>query len=123
MKKQDGITLVALITTIIVLVILAGITIKNIKGDGTIRRAENTATTYDITTAEADLKMAVTQCYSLYGNLDNLSNFLDKEIWTLTRPLLTGVLYKATTKDGYSFNVKNDGTIELENNSGSLISQ
>ena len=68
MKKQDGITLVALITTIIVLVILAGITIKNIKGDGTIRRAENTATTYDITTAEADLKMAVTQCYSLYGN-------------------------------------------------------
>lgn len=114
MKKQNGITLVALITTIAIIVILAGITIKNIKGDGTIRRAENTATTYDITTAEADLKMAVTQCLSLYGKLENLADFLDDKIWTITKSFDTEVMYNATTKEGYSFKIKKDGTIELQ---------
>ncbi len=121
MKEQKGITLIALIITIIILVIISVVTIGNINGEGTIKRAENTATTYNVETAKADLKMAVTQCYSLYGNLDNLANFLDNNIWTLEKTIIVtsngSYAYEATTKDGYSFFVQSNGTIELKNNS------
>lgn len=109
MKEQNGITLIALIITIIILVIISVVTIGNINGEGIIKRTENTATTYNVETAKADLKMAVTQCYSLYGNLDNLANFLDSSIWTYKGGI-------ATTNDGYSFTIREDGSITQNNN-------
>ena len=47
MKKQKGITLIALIITIIVLLILAVVTINSIKDDGIIAHADNAATKYN----------------------------------------------------------------------------
>lgn len=47
LKEQKGITLVALVITIIVLLILAGITISLTLGEhGIIRRAQNAGNTY-----------------------------------------------------------------------------
>ena len=46
MKKQKGITLIALIITIVVLLILAGVTINAIQGDGIIGHAKDAKDTY-----------------------------------------------------------------------------
>ena len=50
LKNQNGITLVALVITIIVLLILAGITISLTLGEhGLIQRAQNAGNTYQQT--------------------------------------------------------------------------
>lgn len=56
MKSQKGITLIALVITIIVLLILAGVTIAMLTGDNGIL---NKATTAVNNTTEAELKEAV----------------------------------------------------------------
>lgn len=45
-KKNNGITLVALIITIVVLLILASVAISTITNDGIINHANNAATSY-----------------------------------------------------------------------------
>ena len=52
MREQNGITLVALIITIIVLLILAMVSISLLMNDGIINRANNAVTAYK--TAEND---------------------------------------------------------------------
>ncbi len=52
MREQKGITLVALIITIIVLLILAMVSISLLMNDGIINRANNAVTAYQ--TAEND---------------------------------------------------------------------
>ena len=52
MREQKGITLVALIITIIVLLILAMVSITLVMNDGIINRANNAVTAYQ--TAEND---------------------------------------------------------------------
>ena len=52
MREQNGITLVALIITIIVLLILAMVSISLLMNDGIINRANNAVTAYQ--TAEND---------------------------------------------------------------------
>ena len=47
LKSQKGITLVALVITIIVLLILAGVTISLVLNNGLIDRAENSVQQYD----------------------------------------------------------------------------
>ena len=56
MKNNKGITLVALVITIIVLLILAGVSISMVVGEnGVLNRATNAATT----TSEAEMKQAL----------------------------------------------------------------
>ena len=47
MKKQNGITLIALIITIVVLMILAVVTINSVKDGGIITHAQNSANKYN----------------------------------------------------------------------------
>ena len=46
--KQNGITVVALVITIIIMLILAGVTVKITTGKGTINEAENTKSEYNL---------------------------------------------------------------------------
>ena len=44
MKKQNGITLISLIITIIIMLILAGVALSMVMGDGSVIEQANTAT-------------------------------------------------------------------------------
>ena len=63
MRGQKGITLVALVISIIILLILATVTIVSINSDGMMSHAQNAATRYD---AEADAEE------------DKIENFADR---------------------------------------------
>ena len=62
LKKQNAITLIALIITIIVLLILAGVTLSLIIGeDGIVGRAISAAETYDIAGAKEQVELLLGQ--------------------------------------------------------------
>ena len=46
LRKEKGITLVALVVTIIILLILAGVSITMVSGNGLFGRASNAASSY-----------------------------------------------------------------------------
>lgn len=67
LKKQKGITLVALVITIIVLIILAGVSIALVLGDdGIVTKAKNGAENYKIAANEE------------VGPLANLISYVEK---------------------------------------------
>ena len=60
MKNQNGITLIALVITIIVLIILAGVAIAMLSGDnGILNKATQAANTYDQKDLEEATKLAI----------------------------------------------------------------
>ena len=60
MKNQNGITLIALVITIIVLIILAGVAIAMLSGDnGILKKATEAADTYDQKDLEEATKLAI----------------------------------------------------------------
>lgn len=67
MRKQEGITLIALVITIIVLLILAGVTIAMLTGEnGLLSRATSTKEASDLGTAKELISLHVNNCISLY---------------------------------------------------------
>ena len=67
MKNQKGITLVALVITIIVLLILAGVSISLVVGNnGVLTRASNAVETNREAEVKQDVKMAAASCYTDY---------------------------------------------------------
>ena len=84
MKNQKGITLLALVITIIVLLILAGITISAITGDnGIIGNAEQAKEETEIANEKEIIEKATVQAMgnNKYGNIEEseLQSELDKE--------------------------------------------
>ena len=68
MKNQKGITLVALVITIIVLLILAGVSISLVVGNnGVLTQASNAVIENTKAAAKQDIKMAVASCYADYS--------------------------------------------------------
>lgn len=62
MKQENGITLIALVVTIIVLLILAGITLSLVSGEnGILKRATNSVEENDKATAQEELELAITE--------------------------------------------------------------
>ena len=57
MKKQNGITLVALVITIIILIILAGITIASLSNTGLFVRAQEAKNATDLATEDEKAKL------------------------------------------------------------------
>ena len=67
MKKSGGITLIALVVTIIVLLILAGVSLNLISGsDGILGRATSAENTHDIANAKEQADLFVTDTLSAY---------------------------------------------------------
>ena len=105
MKKEKGITLVTLIITIVLLIIIATVTITSMEDDKIIDKTKESVSKYNQEAAEYDLKMAITQCYSLYGNLEKIGDFLDSSIWNYENGI-------ATTIDGkFSFSITEEGEV------------
>lgn len=67
MKNNKGITLIALVVTIIVLLILAGVSIAMLTGDnGILGRAKESATQTAVTNARDEISMKVSECVTEY---------------------------------------------------------
>ena len=80
-KKAKGITLIALVITIIVLLILAGVTIATLTGDnGILGKAKTAKTTNDEEKAKEQIKIAVMGSYGDDGklNYEDLKNNLEQ---------------------------------------------
>lgn len=75
MKGQKGITLVALVITVVVMLILAGVAIAAVvDGDGLFNRTRNAADIYEY---ESENENQL---------LQNLMNYVDKQIYIQNNP-------------------------------------
>ena len=102
-KKNKGITLIALVITIIVLLILAGVSIATLTGqNGILTQAQNAAEKTEVASAKEQAQMDILAWQSdrlEKGESTNLNNSIIKEI-------LTGKDYVGTVGDE-SFTTKN----------------
>ena len=84
MKKQKGITLIALIITIVVLMILAVVTINSVKDGGIITHAQNAATKMNKAQIEEKANLVrleyTTDCYANKNLKKSIQEFKDKLI-------------------------------------------
>ena len=115
LKERKGITLIALVITIIVLLILAGVSIAMLTGqNGILTQAQNAKTTNENKSAEEKVKLSImaAKSQSTDGSLE-----LDKlttEVTTNYGGQVDGTAFPATvTIDGKSFIVDSDGNVEL----------
>ena len=79
-KEMKGITLVALVITIVVLLILAGVSINTVLGDdGIIKKAKEAAEATKRASAEEDMNRLVLE-YQLASNDETLESFLQEKV-------------------------------------------
>ena len=79
-KEMKGITLVALVVTIVVLLILAGVSINTVLGDdGIIKKAKEAAETTKRVSAEEEMNRLVLE-YQLAKSDENFEDFLQEKI-------------------------------------------
>ena len=118
-RKEKGITLIALVITIIVLLILAGVVIATLTGDnGILGKAKTAKTTNDEEKAKEQIKIAVMGSYGKDGEL----NYDD-----LTKNLgqigITGLPKEASyplevTLDGVSATIEANGEVNFTTSGG-----
>jgi len=121
MKNNKGITLIALVVTIIVLLILAGVSIAMLSGEnGILSRASQASAQNELGAANDQISLFVTEKIAQFyedsyvsGNKTTLSNGLDTYLEsTCTKALLQAELgddSNVTVNKGYD-----DGEIEME---------
>ena len=112
LKNEKGITLVALVITIIVLLILAGVTLSMVMGDsGIFGKANNAKEQTQLSNAEEMRKLAVleNEVKSVSGDADALTN---EELKTEIEKKLTEQGY---TVNGSTVTYYGDKTIDIEN--------
>ena len=79
-KEMKGITLVALVITIVVLLILAGVSINTVLGDdGIIKKAKEAAEATKRASAEEEMNRLVLE-YQLASNDETLESFLQEKV-------------------------------------------
>ena len=114
LKNNKGITLIALVVTIIVLLILAGVTIAMLTGtNGILTQASKAGSTTEISEAKEIARMDVSALISQYYEARYVNNANSTDLGGAddTQP---GAYVKAnlTSKAGY-YTVEADKTIEL----------
>ena len=111
LKREEGITLVALVITIIVLLILAGVTLSMVMGDsGIFGKANSAKEKNQLSNAEETIRLAV---------LENKVKNVSGEV-ALTNDKLKEEIAKKLTEQGYTVNGSTvtyygDRTIDIEN--------
>ena len=79
-KEMKGITLIALVITIVVLMILAGVSINTVLGDdGIIKKAKEAAEATKRASAEEEMNRLVLE-YQLVSNNETLESFLQEKV-------------------------------------------
>ena len=114
LKERNGITLIALVITIIVLLILAGVTIATLTGDnGILGKAKTAKTTNDEEKAKEQIKIAVMGSYGKDGelNYDDLKQNLG-QIGITGLPDTASYPLKVTL-DGVKATIKENGKVEF----------
>ena len=113
-RKNSGVTLIALIITIIVLLILAGVTIAMVVGDnGILNRAVDAADKSKIEDGKERIALEVVGSYDNTGNIDtdllkeNLENNLGIDTSNIGSNLPTGTL----TLDGLNYYIDSEGNV------------
>ena len=111
-KEKKGITLIALVITIIVLLILAGVSIAMLTGqNGILTQAQNAKTTTENKSAEEKVKLAVmsarTRSETAALELDKLKEEIANQGGTATN----NEFPVNVTMDGKSFTVTNTGVV------------
>lgn len=109
-KKKDGITLVALVITIVVILILAGVTVNVLVGDdGLIKQAKDKAAKTYESVAKGEVKQIVTE-YEVANSGETLEEFLNTKV--------PSRLDEVKRKDDKTLIVKKNGyEIEVESDS------
>ena len=125
LKNKNGITLMALVVTIIILLILAGISIGMLSGDnGILGQAGNAKTQTDIAEEKEIIDLAVVHAMgkSKYGDIDEISftNELEKNNATVTK---SGSKYKVAFSSGRQYTVDSDGNVKEKNPNAMEISE
>lgn len=127
MRKQKGITLIALIVTIIVLLILAGVAVATLTGDnGLISKSGEAKKQAEISEGQEQLEIAVTQSTNKRGNIDetklakNLSKLngikyinSEKEEVDITENTEIQLTAKVKLK-GYNYKINNEGKVSFK---------
>lgn len=115
MKRNKGITLIALVITIIVLLILAGVSIATLTGEnGIIKQASKAKTETAKMTAKEKVEVEVLGSYGKDGKLNlellkqNIKQHLNIEITTDSFPV-------TVTVDGYKLTIHKHGIVDIEN--------
>ena len=120
-KSNKGITLIALVVTIIILLILAGVSITTLSGDGLFRRAESGAAKYD--EASRQEESTISSYIDKYDSYDNGEAGGVTLIWSeplATRGSFINSLTPAETVNSNFFDkqivvIKPNGTKQLIN--------
>ena len=116
-KKNNGITLIALVITIIVLLILAGVTIATLTGDnGILTKTSEASEKTKEANAKEQVQIAVTGSIGTDGRLENgsLKDNLNQieNISGVPEEITDGSYPLTVTVDGeYSYVINKDGTI------------
>ena len=122
-RSTKGITLIALVITIIVLLILAGVTLAAISGeDGILKKAVHAKEETEKATAREKVEIAVLASYGTKAGLDDellIGNLeVIQGIDTSTIPETAPITYPLTVKvDGYQFTISSQGKTTEENSS------
>ena len=115
-KKQKGITLIALIITIVVMLVLVGVTLNAILGEeGLIAKAKEAKVQMQIESDREELISAVLSAFGKYGRVD--FTYLDSHL-----PAgFTGSNGVYTSSNGHKFTVSSDGKVKYEGDSDTEI--
>ena len=111
-RKNKGITLVALVITIVILLILAGISIQAITNTGLFENAKKAAEESKYANAEEKVKMAVMASYDENASLNK--NLLKDSLNKIDgiNPQVTEVEWDLKVNvDGYEFTITEYGTV------------
>ncbi len=117
MKNNKGITLIALIITIVIMAIIVGVTISSISGDGIFSKSKVAVEGYTEETAKENLEMVLKSIKmnkkrnSSYNNDTYLTEELQKEGFTVQGNIVI--------VDGYYFKIDRDG-LEISENIGKI---
>ena len=117
---EKGITLIALVITIIVLLILAGVTIATLTGEnGILTRASDASEETKKANVEEQVKLAVTASIGEDGkiNLDDLNTELGKIEGEKTG-IPVSSLPADITIDGYEVHIDGNGVVSVGDNAG-----
>jgi len=122
--KEKGITLIALVITIIILLILAGISIGMLSGDNSIiNQAGNAKTQTDIAQEKEILEQATVVCMgkNKYGNIEETD--LKKELENVAEVITSGSKFKVTFPSERQYLIDQDGNIKEKNPNAKEISE
>ena len=122
-KANRGITLIALVITIIVLLILAGITIASLTGNNAIiSKSGEAKNASEIANEKEELEVEVIRFSDKRGNLDpdKVVNGLNKDLKNLKEATNTNGKFpvKVEYKNGHKYQITEDGDIFISVNAG-----